>query len=213
GSAAHTAQRQAIGGSKLVLRETPDVVVQGFMAARSKRLAVAACQGQAASAGVVNVTLADAVREAAIHPNTRVAQVAPGPCLNRAVGPAADVDPIAQAALNDQAAEDDVRGVFERQNWSIQSRDGHRRSPIVRRPEEDYPGGGADDKLPWLIQFFEHIQGAVAPWGGIALHEAIDVGSGQRNPVRGGVHCRNSNHLIIPVITPVTLKPDTVRSS
>src|ERR1017187_3402960 len=50
GPAAHAAQRQAVSGGELMLGETPDVVVQRFMAARSKRLSVAACQGQAAGA-------------------------------------------------------------------------------------------------------------------------------------------------------------------
>src|ERR1019366_411987 len=130
----------AIGGSKLVLRETPHVIVQRFMATWSKGLAVAAGHGQPACAGVVNVTVADAVREAAVHANPRLTQIANDACLDRAVGSAADFDSVAQAALDYQSAQDDLRGVLERHDGCIQCRDGHRRNPIFRWPEEHAAG-------------------------------------------------------------------------
>ena len=75
-----------------------------------------------------------------------------------------------------------------------------------------HAGSGVDDELARLIQFFEHVQGAITPRGGIALHQAIDVRSRQRDAMRCRVHRRHANDLVIPVVAPVALKPDTVRS-
>ena len=36
--------------------------------------------------------------------------------------------------------------------------------------------------------------------------------SRQRDPMRRRVHCRHPDHLIIPVIAPIALQPDTVRN-
>ena len=75
----------------------------------------------------------------------------------------------------------------------------------------DHAGSGVDDELARLIQFLEHIQRAVAPRRGIALHEAVDVRRGQRDPMRCRVHRRHANDLVVPVVAPVALKPDAVR--
>ena len=106
------------------------------MAARRQRLAVAACERQAAGAGVVDVTVADAVSEAALHANAGLAQIADGARLDQAVGPTAHLDPVAQAALDDETAQDNVRRVLERHDGRVQRRDSHRRSrhrPAARR--------------------------------------------------------------------------------
>ena len=82
---------------------------------------------------------------------------------------------------------------------------------VGRRPEVQTARAAVDDELAGLIQFLQHVQGAVAARRRVALHEAVDVRRGQRDPVRGGIDRGDLDHLVVPVVAPVALEPHALR--
>ena len=172
----------------------------------------AAAQHQAALTGMMDVTREHPMPGPAGHTNaqpTQVAGLARHKFTRRAVR---HFDPIVEAALDDEALQRDMGCVLKRYDRRIHRGQGDLSDfQVAWRPQIKTARFAVDYKLPGLIKFFQHVQRAVAAWRRVALHETVNVRSGEADATRGGIDCCDLNDLVIPIVAPVALEPHPFR--
>ena len=103
GAVADAAQSNAAGIGELVLREPPDVIVDGLVAGRRERLAVATLQHQTAGARVVDVAALDAMARSPGHADADLAGVADLAGFDAIAAPAGYHQAVGQTCFHDEA--------------------------------------------------------------------------------------------------------------
>ena len=103
-----------VRSGQLVLGESPNVIIDGFMPGGRQRLSVTAGQQQAARARVVNVTGLDAMPLAALDANAQLADVSHRTGLDAIGRPAVDGHAVALRILDDEPPQDHVGSILHR---------------------------------------------------------------------------------------------------
>ena len=210
GTVADAAECNAAGIGELVLREPPDVVVHGLVARRRERLAVAAFQHETARAGIVDVAAFDAMAGAPRHPDAHLAHVADLAGLHAIAAPAGHGESVAEARFHDETAQRHVGGLLQRHERRVERGEHDARAGHLRgRPEIEPTRTAIRVVFAGLVQLLQQVQRAIAARRRIALLDAIDRRTGQRDLALLAIERLYPNGLFVPIVTPVSQQPDT----
>ena len=177
------------------------------MPAGRERFGIAAANLCPAAAQRLHRAAEDAVPLAAGDDDRVAAQPPQRAARDQAIGPAADVDPVAAAILKCQPEQDHVRDVLQNHKRFGANAEGRRRLnrfDALGGDPVDHSGPAVEIPLARPTELAEDVQGVVP----LALANAVGRTRRDREDLRARIDLGHFQVLVVPVPVPVTVQTD-----